>query len=94
MALVERFRRYAEDVVLPKMRAVHPDAAIETRLGAQVVPLVPEDGSPAETLVLALAGSNATHAVSYATEAGAFQGAGVPTVICGPGQHRTGAQAR
>mgnify|MGYP003675538252 CR=1 FL=1 len=83
--LIARFNRFAEDVVLPKMRAIYPQAAIETRIGAHVVPLMPQDGSAAETLVLALAGSNATHAVSYCTEAGIFQEFGVPTVICGPG---------
>lgn len=85
LELIARFERFAEEVVLPKMRASYPDARIETRIGARVVPLVPEDGSAAESLVLALAGSNATHAVSYCTEAGLFQEIGVPTVICGPG---------
>ena len=34
---------------------------------------------------LALTWSNETIAVSYATEAGHFQRAGLPTVVCGPG---------
>ena len=41
--------------------------------------------SPAETLALKLTRSNRTIAVAYATEAGRFQGAGIPTVVCGPG---------
>jgi acetylornithine deacetylase len=36
-------------------------------------------------LALKLAGANETHAVSYATEAGLFEEAGCPSVICGPG---------
>ena len=32
-----------------------------------------------------LAGRNGTIAVAYATEAGHFQRAGLPTVVCGPG---------
>ena len=32
-----------------------------------------------------LAGRNETAAVSYATEAGLFQAAGAPSVVCGPG---------
>ena len=47
--------------------------------------LVPETGSAAEQLAKALTGRNETEAVSYATEAGQFQKAGIPTVICGPG---------
>jgi acetylornithine deacetylase len=34
---------------------------------------------------LKLTRSNRTSAVSYATEAGQFQTAGLPTVVCGPG---------
>ena len=42
-------------------------------------------GSPAETLALRLTRSNRTIAVSFATEAGHFQRAGLPTIVCGPG---------
>ena len=42
-------------------------------------------GSEAVGLALALTGANATRAVSYATEAGLFEEAGCPAVICGPG---------
>ena len=42
-------------------------------------------GSEAVELALALTGAGRTQAVSYATEAGLFEQAGVPTVICGPG---------
>ena len=84
-ALLARVNEFAEAELLPRMRKVSADAGIVTDYRAQVRGLVPEDGSPAETLVLALAGSNQTYAVSYGTEAGIFQQAGVPTVICGPG---------
>ena len=47
--------------------------------------LAPEPGSPAEALAFKASRRNATIAVSYATEAGRFQGAGIPTVVCGPG---------
>jgi len=87
-ALRAGYTRFAEDELLPRMRAVFPEAAIVTEELASVRALVPEDGSPAETLVLALAGSNQTYAASYATEAGLFQAGGVPTVVCGPGNIR------
>ena len=41
--------------------------------------------SPAVQLACALSGSNDVHAVSYGTEAGLFQEAGIPAVVCGPG---------
>ncbi|KQO91883.1 acetylornithine deacetylase [Methylobacterium sp. Leaf90] len=47
--------------------------------------LAPDPGSEAEQLALRLAGRNATITVPYATEAGRFQRAGIPTVVCGPG---------
>ena len=30
-------------------------------------------------------GSNSTAKVSYGTEGGLYQGAGIPTIVCGPG---------
>ncbi len=84
-AVVEGFRIFARQQVLPRMRQVWAGADIETELLGQVPGLVPEDGSDAETLALALTESNQTFAVSYSTEAGLFQQLGVPTVVCGPG---------
>lgn len=83
--IINRFIAFAEDEVLPRMREVYPEARIETRVRAKAPGLVPENGSPAETLILKLAQCNETEAVSYATEAGLFQMADVPTLVCGPG---------
>jgi acetylornithine deacetylase len=44
-----------------------------------------ERGSGAEVLARALTGDNDTRAASYAAEAGLFQHAGIPAVLCGPG---------
>jgi len=49
-----------------------------------VPPLAP-DGAEAEALVLALSGENRAGVVSYGSEAGLFQEAGIPAVLCGPG---------
>ena len=81
----ERVEAFAREKLLPKMRAVFPEADIITRQRSAIKGLAPQNGSPAESLVMALAGTNQTFAVSYGTEAGAFQHAGTPTVICGPG---------
>lgn len=83
--IITRFNDHAEKNVLPRMRAVHPGAAIETRVRAQAPGLVPDEGSPGETLVMKLAQCNSAEAVSYGTEAGLFQLADIPTVVCGPG---------
>ena len=73
------------DAVLAKMRKTAPTAAIETVMSSDVPGLAPDPGSEAETLVMRLAGRNRTIAVPYATEAGHFQRAGLPTIVCGPG---------
>lgn len=79
-----RIGAYAE-ARAPIMQAVAPDTGISTRCTNRVPGLKPDPGSPAESLALVLARANGTAAVSYATEAGFFQEAGMPAVICGPG---------
>ncbi|WP_171178351.1 acetylornithine deacetylase [Ruegeria sp. HKCCD8929] len=68
-----------------QMQAVHPEARIDVTEKFAVPALQPENGGEAETLVRTLTGDNATHVVSYGTEAGQFQEAGYSAVICGPG---------
>jgi acetylornithine deacetylase len=80
----DRLDHFAERL-LPAMHAVAPDTGIITRSSNTVPPLMPVPGSPAEALALQLTGGNDTGAVSYGTEAGLFQVAGIPAVICGPG---------
>ena len=84
-AVLGRFNHYAETEVLPRLRETAPEASIVTEVEAAVPPLKPEADSPAEALVRLLTGANRSHVVSYCTEGGLFQRAGMPTVICGPG---------
>lgn len=83
--ILNRFNRYAEDVVLPRMRAVFAGASVTTVVRAESPGLAARDGDAGETLVMKLARCNQAEAVSYNTEAGLFQMADIPTVICGPG---------
>jgi len=84
-AILKKFNVYANEIVLPRMKAVSEHAGIVTEPVGRVAPLVPEPDSPAETLAMMLAGTNQTDVVSYGTEGGIFQEAGVPTVVCVPG---------
>jgi acetylornithine deacetylase len=68
-----------------QMQKVHPEARIEVSENFAVPALVPEKEGEAEALVRTLTGDNASHVVSYGTEAGQFQEAGYSAVICGPG---------
>ncbi|MEX2165745.1 MAG: acetylornithine deacetylase [Methyloceanibacter sp.] len=76
---------YAEKALLPKMRQVTEEASIETESEGSVPAFKAGPGSEAVALALSLTGANDTQAVSYATEAGLFEQAGCPSVICGPG---------
>jgi acetylornithine deacetylase len=83
--VLRRLTEFAENDVLPRMRAVYKDAAIETSVRAESPGLAARDGDAGETLVMKLARCNSAEAVSYNTEAGLYQLADIPTVICGPG---------
>ena len=73
------------DVLRAAIKSVRPEADIFLERFFDVPPLVPEAGGAAEAMVRRLTGDNATHVVSYGTEAGHFQAAGYSAVICGPG---------
>jgi len=76
---------YAEEVLLPAMRAVHSAASIETQVIGEVTGFEPMPESEASALVAELTGGNTRDVVSFCTEAGLFQRQGISTVICGPG---------
>ncbi|MDX3805250.1 acetylornithine deacetylase [Bosea thiooxidans] len=79
-----RFASLAK-TVLSRMQKTAPTSAIGTVMTSDVPGLAPDPGSEAERLAMRLSGRNHTIAVAYATEAGHFQRAGLPTVVCGPG---------
>jgi acetylornithine deacetylase len=83
--IAERFNRHAHDEILPRLRRVAPEADIVTTPGSRVPPLKATHDCPAEALARQLTGRNSSEAVSYGTEAGLFQEAGIPSVVCGPG---------
>jgi acetylornithine deacetylase len=68
-----------------QMQAVVPQTRIDVTPRFDVPALEPEKDGEAETLVRQITGDNASHKVSYGTEAGQFQEAGYSAVICGPG---------
>jgi acetylornithine deacetylase len=78
-------QRFIHETALPRLRRHSPLPTITTTLDVDVPGLAAEPGSPAATLALRLARANATVAVSFATEAGHFQRAGLSTIVCGPG---------
>ena len=81
----DRVEAAAQRIARERLNRYGEYGSIETVEEVSVPGLAPDAGSPAERLALRVAGRNATICVPYATEAGRFQVAGVPTVVCGPG---------
>ncbi len=75
----------AAEHVSARFQALDPEASIDlTQVNAYPGLDVPEDAKIV-SLAKSLARSNATTKVAFGTEAGFFQGLGIPTVVCGPG---------
>lgn len=68
-----------------QMQAIVPETRIEVTQRFHVPPLQPENDGEAERLVRQITGDNASHVVSYGTEAGQFQEQDYSAIICGPG---------
>ncbi|EYF08658.1 acetylornithine deacetylase [Chondromyces apiculatus] len=84
-AIAEALTRYADEALLPDMRRVAPEVAITTEALLGAPGLRHDPDSAATALALALTGARETGRVPFATEAGLFQEAGIPAVVCGPG---------
>ncbi|HET8601902.1 MAG TPA: acetylornithine deacetylase [Segeticoccus sp.] len=68
-----------------QMRAENPAASVEVEVVAQVPGLDTDGASPAIPFAVELGGTRSSDKVTYGTEAGLFQAAGIETVVCGPG---------
>jgi acetylornithine deacetylase len=84
-AIVAGVEQRALGEILPKYRARVDEAAFETVYHARYPGLVMDEDSPAVKLAREITGTNRVEAVAYGAEAGHFQRAGIPAVLCGPG---------
>ena len=82
--LYQEIQDYAA-TLLPEMRRVEPNAAIDFQYLAAAPGLNMSESDAIVQLATALSRNAPDGAVSYGTEAGLFQQAGIPSVICGPG---------
>jgi len=83
-AMQGEVRAYAETLE-PAMRAVDADAGIRFETICEMPAFLAAADDPAVLLARRLAATDATTLVAFGTEAGLFQRAGTPTVVCGPG---------
>ncbi|WP_186012430.1 acetylornithine deacetylase [Burkholderia gladioli] len=84
-AIFAKIDAYARDTLLPKMRREHPEAAIEISKIASAPGLDADEQAAITQLVRALSADQSQRKVAYGTEAGLFANAGIPSVVCGPG---------
>ena len=91
LAIENRVRDFIDRDITPRLQAVEAFdttaeyAGVTTTLCNVVPPLVPDTASDAEQLIRHLTGLNNSGVVSFGTEAGLFQEAGMSTVVFGPG---------
>jgi acetylornithine deacetylase len=77
--------RYCEEMLLPRMRRIHPEANITTEVVGEVDGLEPAALNEARDIVMELTGADMAELVPFGTEAGLFQAYGTSAVVCGPG---------
>jgi acetylornithine deacetylase len=84
-ALAAGIRDWAARTLLPEMRKVAPEAAIDWH-ELMSYPGLGHEAAPAiEALCARLTGTTAPLKLAFGTEAGHFAARGIPAVVCGPG---------
>ena len=82
---VERLKAHVARTIEPAMKAVHPDTGFTYQILVEMPGMALGADHELTAVVKQLTGSNNTGKVSYGTEGGFYQNAGIPTIICGPG---------
>jgi acetylornithine deacetylase len=82
---VERLRAHVTDVIEPAMKATDPASGFTFEVLNWIPGLALDEGHTLTDLVRQTTGANGTGRVSYGTEAGLYDAAGIPTIVCGPG---------
>ncbi|HEF4761122.1 TPA: acetylornithine deacetylase [Pseudomonas putida] len=83
--VANQLQTYAEELLLPRMRAVQADTDIKLRPLSAYPGLATSPESEAARLLAILSQSSVFGTVAFGTEGGLFDQAGIPTVVCGPG---------
>jgi acetylornithine deacetylase len=82
---VARMQAWIAETIESAMKAVHPGCGFSYELGLEMPGMaLPADHALAD-VVRQVSGCNDAGKVSYGTEGGFFEKAGIPSIICGPG---------
>ncbi|MFG5776673.1 acetylornithine deacetylase [Comamonas sp. J-3] len=83
--VADQLEAYAQQILLPQMRAVHTASDIRLQPLSAYPGLATAPDSEAAALLAQICGSQDFGTVAFGTEGGLFAQAGIPTVVCGPG---------
>ncbi|HEX4369247.1 MAG TPA: acetylornithine deacetylase [Rhodopila sp.] len=82
---LERMKAQIAETIEPAMKAVHPDCGFTYEIGLEMPGMALQADHALATVVKHVVGSNSAGKVAYGTEGGFYENAGIPTIICGPG---------
>lgn len=85
LAELARLRRFVAAHIEPEMHAVDPASGFSLEVDDDIPGMGLPDTHELATLIKQVTGSNSTGRVSYGTEGGLFERAGIPSIVCGPG---------
>ncbi|WPO97980.1 acetylornithine deacetylase [Pseudomonas sp. HR96] len=83
--VASQLQDYAEQQLLPRMRAVHAGSQIAFTELSTYPGLLTDQHSKAAQLIARCCGSSEFGTVAFGTEGGLFDAIGIATVVCGPG---------
>ena len=83
--LYQEVRDFAEKQLQPEMRKVNANTGFSWQPLSSFPGLETSEDAEVTQMAKAASGGNATAKVAFGTEAGLFDQAGIPTIICGPG---------
>jgi acetylornithine deacetylase len=84
-ALIDELKAYARERLEPEMRGVDPDAGFVWEETVRYPGLSTPEEAEVVRLAQRLTGAELAPCVGFGTEGGLFARAGVPSVVCGPG---------
>ena len=83
--LIDLIQTYAREHLEPQMKRVAPQAGFEFECTGDIPALSAAETHDVTRITQALSRGRPLGAVAFGTEAGFFQRAGIPAVLCGPG---------
>lgn len=86
--LFREIEEFAASDLLPEMHRLSRGAGITFDVQSDIPALVPQSDGELLGLALARNGTNRPDVVSFATEAGLYQGTDMQVIVCGPGDIR------